>query len=90
MAITGTDVIKTSTQVSAPTEEPTVPIEEPTCSDKDVQTDQELDSELEETLQFVAGQLRKKKKRQVEDGLLRDGKKSTNPILPKARACKKL
>ena len=77
MAIPGTDVIKTSTHVSAPTEEPT-------CSDKDV------DSELEETLQFVAGELRKKKKRQVEDGLLRDGKKSTNPILPKARACKKL
>ena len=55
MAIPGTDVIKTSTQVSAPTEEPTAPIEEPTCNDKDVQTDQDLDSELEETLQFVAG-----------------------------------
>ncbi len=53
MAIPGTDVIKTSTHVSAPTEEPT-------CSDKDVQTEQELDSELEETLQFVAGELRKK------------------------------
>ena len=81
MAIPGADVIKKSTQVSSPTEEPIAPIKEPTCSDKDVQTDQELDSE------FVAGQLRKKKKRQVEDGLLWDGKKSTNP---KAQACKKL
>lgn len=79
MAIPDTDVINTVIEVIAPA-----------CSDKDVETEQVLDPESEETLQFVAGQLRKKKKRQAEEELLRDGKKSTNPVYPKARACKKL
>ena len=50
-------------------------------------TNKELELDLEETLQFVVGELQKKKKRQVEDGLLWDAKKSTNPILSKAQAC---
>ena len=79
MAIPDTDVSNTVIEVSAPT-----------CSDKDVQTEQDLDPESEETLQFLAGQLRKKKKRQAEEELLRDGNKSTTPVHPKARACKKL
>ena len=55
-----------------------------------MQTDKELDLDLEETLQFVTRVLQKKKKRQVEDGILWDAKKSTNLIFSKARAYKKI
>lgn len=45
---------------------------------------------MDATLQFVAGELRKKRKKQEEDELARDPKKSTKILPPKTRACKKL
>ncbi|MCO5598182.1 hypothetical protein L7F22_052274 [Adiantum nelumboides] len=48
------------------------------------------DLEKDSILQFVAGELQKKRKKQVEDELSHNPKKSTNILLSKTRACKKL
>lgn len=45
---------------------------------------------MDATLQFIAEELRKKRKKLVEDELARDPKKSTKILPPKTRACKKL
>ena len=52
-------------------------------------TDDMDDPEFGETLQFMATQMKKKRKRELEEGLA-NPKRSTKPAYPKARACKKL
>ena len=49
----------------------------------------EEDPEFGETLRFIAAEMKKKRKRELEEGPPHP-KKSTNPAPPKTRACKKL
>lgn len=69
-----------------------LPIAEPGI-DIDYKVDtvaEELGPEMDATLQFVVGELRKKRKKEVDDELAHNPKKSTEILPPKTRACKKL
>ena len=52
-------------------------------------TDDMDDPEFGETLQFMAAEIKKKRKREREEGPT-NPKRSTKPAQPKAHACKKL
>ena len=52
-------------------------------------TDDMDDPEFGETVRFMATQMKKKRKQELEEGPA-NPKRSTKPAYPKARACKKL
>ena len=52
-------------------------------------TDDMDDPEFGETLRFMAAEMKKKRKQELEEGPA-NPKRSTKPAQPKARACKKL